>query len=452
MSGKLAVLAVGAAALVAAGWCTAAHAGAPATVIARVVQREAWQAPGSGEARFLVTVDEVLSGWLPASAVVVSVDGSSPWFGRFRPGAELHLVVDERADGSYAVRRARPWMRPGGTPHDPFPPPLAPESFDPGDGPRRARALSTDAAYVQEVVELVNEARWDNGQLPPLKQVAELHGSAGTHSFNMADRDFFAHCDPDTDTQAWDRMTAAGYVWNAAGENIAAWYQSPADVMAGWMASEGHRANILDTVEEYGFREIGVGYEYQSDDQADVRRDLVSPYCDPDSFNNGPYYRYWVQNFGRRTNVYPVVIDREAAETDSTTVDLYVYGEGWAVDMCFSNDGSTWSAWEPYVADKEWTLSSGNGEKTVHARIRNGVTVREASDTILLNAGCPYPDTVELTGETVDGTQVHHACVLIAAGPDFVVDDGGDVTCHAPTVALRNGFSVLSGGIFVAGE
>jgi hypothetical protein len=31
-----------------------------------------------------------------------------------------------------------------------------------------------------------------------------------------------------------------------------------------------------------------------------------------DSFNNGPYFHYWTQNFGRRNNVYPMVINREA--------------------------------------------------------------------------------------------------------------------------------------------
>ena len=159
----------------------------------------------------------------------------------------------------------------------------------------------------EEVVELVNQERWTNGQLPPLKQNDLLDASAQTHSGDMAARDFFAHCDLDTGTLPWDRMTAAGYAWNSAGENIAAGYGSPSAVMAGWMASSGHRANILST----SYREIGVGYEYQTTDQADIRYDSDGD-CAADSYNHGPFYRYWTQNFGRRSNVYPVIIAREA--------------------------------------------------------------------------------------------------------------------------------------------
>jgi uncharacterized protein YkwD len=52
-----------------------------------------------------------------------------------------------------------------------------------------------------------------------------------------------------------DRITAAGYSWSAYGENVAYGYGTPESVMAAWMASPGHRQNILDC----GFKEIGVG-------------------------------------------------------------------------------------------------------------------------------------------------------------------------------------------------
>ena len=41
-----------------------------------------------------------------------------------------------------------------------------------------------------------------------------------------------------------------------AGENIAMGYAAPAAVVAGWMNSEGHRANILSSA----YTKIGVGY------------------------------------------------------------------------------------------------------------------------------------------------------------------------------------------------
>lgn len=240
----------------------------------------------------------------------------------------------------------------------------------------------------EEVVSLVNEQRWANGQLPPLKQNAQLAVSAETHSTNMAERDFFAHCDLDTGDGPGVRIAATGYSYNAWAENIAAGYATPADVMSGWMNSSGHRANILST----SVREIGVGYVLQSDDAGNVRQDANGD-CSADSFNHGPYRRYWTQNFGRSNTVYPVVINREAFTTATTSVDLYVYGAGWAQEMRFRNESGEWSEWEAYSPDVAWTLSSGGGIKTVFAELRNGSTVRAAEDQIVLEGAVPVVAT-----------------------------------------------------------
>ena len=235
--------------------------------------------------------------------------------------------------------------------------------------------------FEDRVAELVNQERWDNGQLPPLKRCALLDSSSETHSSDMAERDFFAHCDLDTGSMPWDRMTDAGYTgWSYAAENIAAGYSTPEAVMAAWMGSSGHRANILST----DVREIGIGYVLQDTDQADVRLDSNGD-CTADG-TGGPYFHYWTQNFGRRNSVYPVVIEREAYETTTRNVALYLYGSGWAQDMRFRNEDGAWSDWEPFAADKAWTLSAQNGVKTVWAEIRNGSTVYDASDEIVLNA------------------------------------------------------------------
>jgi uncharacterized protein YkwD len=71
----------------------------------------------------------------------------------------------------------------------------------------------------------------------------------------MATNDYFSHTAPDGSTFV-DRAVAAGYPRNeAGGENIAMGYRTAADVMDGWMDSEGHRANILNC----DFAAIGVG-------------------------------------------------------------------------------------------------------------------------------------------------------------------------------------------------
>ena len=47
-------------------------------------------------------------------------------------------------------------------------------------------------------------------------------------------------------TDGGQRITNAGYRWSTWGENVAAGQPTPADAMSSWMASPGHRANILN--------------------------------------------------------------------------------------------------------------------------------------------------------------------------------------------------------------
>ncbi len=41
-----------------------------------------------------------------------------------------------------------------------------------------------------------------------------------------------------------------------------------------------------------------------------------------------------------------------------------------ATEMRFRNAGGSWSGWEPYSDSKTWTLSAGDGDKTVYAEYR----------------------------------------------------------------------------------
>ena len=104
------------------------------------------------------------------------------------------------------------------------------------------------------MLSLVNSERTANGCAAiawdeTLAQVARLH------SADMAARDYMDHTNPDGLTP-FDRAAAAGTT--ASAENIAAGQQTAADVMAAWMASPGHRANILNcSLTRLG---VGVGY------------------------------------------------------------------------------------------------------------------------------------------------------------------------------------------------
>jgi uncharacterized protein YkwD len=214
-------------------------------------------------------------------------------------------------------------------------------------------------AWEWDVVRLVNQERANNGNLPPLKRDGALDAAAYGHSQDMGLNDFFSHTGSDG-SSPWDRMEAVGYDSSYAGENIAGGYSSPQRVMQGWMESSGHRANILNS----NYREIGVGYYYDSDGSG--------------------FGHYWTQNFGRRSAVYPLVINREAYSTTHSTVELYVYGPGDAQQMRFKNDEGDWSPWQPYATDTVWALAEGDsGSRTVYAQVSGGGETYQAQDDIL---------------------------------------------------------------------
>ena len=82
-----------------------------------------------------------------------------------------------------------------------------------------------------------------------------LTWAAQAHSADWAAHGTMSHTGSDGSSPG-DRLTRAGYLWSAYGENVAYGYATAEQVMAGWMASPGHRANILTC----SFKEIGVGF------------------------------------------------------------------------------------------------------------------------------------------------------------------------------------------------
>jgi uncharacterized protein YkwD len=89
----------------------------------------------------------------------------------------------------------------------------------------------------------------------PLAWNASLGAAAQGHSKAMAYGNYFAHQDPDGDTPA-DRARAAGFRGRQIGENIAAGQGSPGKAMAGWLASPGHCANLMNPM----FTQVGAAY------------------------------------------------------------------------------------------------------------------------------------------------------------------------------------------------
>lgn len=108
--------------------------------------------------------------------------------------------------------------------------------------------------YETEVIRLVNEIRVQNG-LKAFETDTELSRVARIKSQDMKDNGYFSHTSP-TYGSPFEMMKKFGISYKTAGENIARGQRTPAQVVEGWMNSEGHRANILNS----SYTHIGVGY------------------------------------------------------------------------------------------------------------------------------------------------------------------------------------------------
>jgi uncharacterized protein YkwD len=141
--------------------------------------------------------------------------------------------------------------------------------------PVAAWAAPQEAApeFAQRVLDLTNARRAEAG-LAPLRLNAQLSQAAQSYSEVLASSDCFAHSCGSVPEVA-NRVEGAGYGnWRSIGENIAAGYSTPEDVVEGWMNSPGHRKNILSP----NYAEIGIGFVA----------------------GRGAYGTYWTQDFGAR--------------------------------------------------------------------------------------------------------------------------------------------------------
>jgi uncharacterized protein YkwD len=92
-------------------------------------------------------------------------------------------------------------------------------------------------------VELVNAERIAAG-LPTLVVHDMLMAEAQRFSAVQASLGTLSHRGNDG-TTAGQRLTRAGYRWAFYGENLAAGQTTPEALVAAWMASPSHRANVL---------------------------------------------------------------------------------------------------------------------------------------------------------------------------------------------------------------
>jgi uncharacterized protein YkwD len=105
------------------------------------------------------------------------------------------------------------------------------------------RATGGSSTEADQILTLVNEARGANG-CGAVQINTELTAAAQLHSDDQAAHSTMSHTGSDGSTP-WQRAEAAGYQY-AIGENVAYGYPTATAVMAAWMGSPGHRANILN--------------------------------------------------------------------------------------------------------------------------------------------------------------------------------------------------------------
>ncbi len=103
------------------------------------------------------------------------------------------------------------------------------------------------------IVQLNNQARAQAG-LAPLSVNAKLTTAATRKANDMIANQYFAHTSPSSVTP-WAWITGAGYNYLHAGENLAVDFFDSQSVQDAWMASPGHKHNILSA----DFSEMGVG-------------------------------------------------------------------------------------------------------------------------------------------------------------------------------------------------
>ena len=149
-----------------------------------------------------------------------------------------------------------------------------------------AETASWDAqatAFEDQVLELTNQARAQGhdcdakGVFKPTGPVTmdpKLRCAARLHSKYMASTGDFAHDQSATGKGVDARLRDVGYRYAGYGENIAYGQRTPAEVVAGWLDSDGHCAIMMSP----SFKHIGIGYATRS--------------------SGGRATPYWTQDYG----------------------------------------------------------------------------------------------------------------------------------------------------------
>ena len=133
---------------------------------------------------------------------------------------------------------------------------------------RSVLGYATDMS-IQSLLDDTNAQRLGDNE-SALRINSKLNVAAQNKANDMAARDYWSHNTPDGQTP-WTFITAAGYNYSIAGENLAYGFDTAADTITGWMNSPEHRANVLNG----SYRDVGFGIINISDYQGTGPETLV---------------------------------------------------------------------------------------------------------------------------------------------------------------------------------
>jgi hypothetical protein len=147
-------------------------------------------------------------------------------------------------------------------------------------------------------------------------------------------------------------------------------------------------------------------------------------------------------------------INGGAAATTSASVTLSITAtdnRSGVTEMSFANDGTTWGGWLPFAPTATWTLTSGDGPKTVSARVRDrdGNISPVATANIALDAAAGTDDGVSINQGAVytNSTAVN---LTIGARPNTsqmqVSNDGGFAGAQWEPYASRKPWQLTQHG------
>lgn len=113
--------------------------------------------------------------------------------------------------------------------------------------------LASNSVSAKEVAELTNQNRI-SASVKSLKTNPLLEKAANLKARDMARIGYFSHVSPQGQNP-WYWLDQAGYSFSYAGENLAVNFFDSKSAVNAWLASPGHRQNILSGK----FTETGIG-------------------------------------------------------------------------------------------------------------------------------------------------------------------------------------------------